>query len=218
MSTIGTMGVALAAVATVLATVGPIDAAAAAPAGGATVARGLSVHSKSVPLASLPAPTREALSAGGQAAPASVALFELVNDANGKCLDAATQNLYSNGDTVQMWNCFNDPANHANQWWFTLQTDDGYTEIMNEGSGRCLDADNSRGGFLGAKVQLWQCFDNIANNPNQWWYFDNYATNDLINAWGGALDAATQTIGVNGGRVQLWVDNFTTNQLWFTHL
>jgi hypothetical protein len=217
------------AVATLVGGVGSAAVAVPAPPGPG----GLSLRWATVSLADLPAAARQRLAAstalnpGDDCRPGPCLVLELVNQQNNRCLDAATQNINSNGDKVQMWDCFNDRFNHPNQWWLALNVLEeneyaGSTQLINAQSGLCLDVDNSRGFVNGAKVQLWQCFDDAGSHPNQWWSFGPHTVPvqtylPLGTLWGGdtkVLDAATQQINQNGGYVQIWQYLNGVNQHW----
>jgi hypothetical protein len=165
----------------------------------------------------------------------------IVNQVHGLCLDAAAQTDGSNGGTVQLWQCVDDP----NQQWAR-----NGNELVNQTHGLCLDAAAQTDGSNGGTVQLWQCM----NDPNQQWVqvgteLVNQANGLCLDAngsadasdgdkvqlwacWNGAnqgwtqdrevvnqvhglcLDAAAQTDGSNGGTVQLWQCVDDPNQQW----
>jgi hypothetical protein len=184
------------------------------------------LHYRRVPLSSIPAASRAAI-AGAQpkaaAQPnASVYVAEIVNQQYGMCVDANNYGPTAgqDGDTVQLWGCFNDSIRHANQWWLPAQTTSGYTELVNLQYGKCLDADDSQGFVDGAKVQLWSCFHDSVNHPNQWWNYgppSNYTVLPLL--WGGGakvLDANNYgpSAGQNGDKIQIWQYLGGSNQIW----
>jgi hypothetical protein len=187
----------------------------AAPSAAAPRAAG--AHTMTLAAAAVPAKARAALAKAG-IRPADILITEILNGQSGRCLDAPTQALGVNGNKIQLWDCFNDPNGHANQWWIPVFTTSGYTEIVNLASGLCLDADNSRGFVNGARVQEWDCFDDSAGHPNQWWNYGPVGfTTILPNLWGNGgklLDAATQSINRNGTLIQIWQSTGAANQRW----
>jgi hypothetical protein len=161
---------------------------------------------------------------GGSVGPNTLVVEMANGQYQSKCLDAnnAGSTAGKNGDKVQLWGCFDDPNGHANQWWVPVQTTLGYTELINfQYQSKCLDADNSQGFVNGAKVQLWDCFNDVTNHPNQWWNFGpDGAFSSLPNRWGNGakvLDAnnAGSTAGQNGDKVQIWAFLGGSNQSWF---
>lgn len=199
----------------------------AAPAGQSRPGT-LTTHYRTVPLSSIPTAARAAVAStrrGPAARPnSSITIVELINVQYGMCVDA---NNYGpgaglDGDSVQLYGCFYDPDNHANQWWIPVDTTQGYTELVSLQYGsKCLDADNSRGFIDGAKLQLWDCFDDSVNHANQWWnYGPPNAVGPLQLLWGGGtkvLDANNYgpTAGQNGDKIQLWRYLATDNQRWY---
>jgi hypothetical protein len=85
-----------------------------------------------------------------------------------------------------------------------------YRNLVNEDSGRCLDADANTIGGNGTKVQLWDC----NGWSNQKWIYDavSHTIYSLYN--GRCLDADLNTIGTNGTKMQLWDCNGWANQKW----
>lgn len=194
-----------------------------APASAQRNVPALSLRLIRVPLSAVPARTRAALPAHSAAVtPNAVYVAELVSDQYGKCVDAnnAGSTAGQNGDKVQLWGCFNDIANHPNQWWLPAQTTSGYTELVNWQFGLCLDADNSHGFVNGAKVQLWGCFNDSTNHPNQWWnYGPAGGVSTLPSLWGGGakvldVNDAGSTAGQNGDKIQVWQFLGGANQFW----
>ena len=88
----------------------------------------------------------------------------VVNYAHHLCLDANAGGDGSNGDTVQLWSCWNG----ANQGWFP---DDPINSLLfrNAAHFLCLDANGGADGSNGDRVQLWSCW----GGSNQHWG-DNY--------------------------------------------
>jgi hypothetical protein len=179
--------------------------------------------SKTVPLSSLPAATQRTIRAADATAPPNVKLYAIVNEQDGKCLDADSRNITVYGDKVQVYQCFYDPDQHPNQWWWLSNPPAdgsfGETLIVNAASNLCLDADNSRGLGNGSKVQLWGCFWDRQHHANQWWSFgpDGDFT-PLTNLGDGkddlVLDAAEPWINYDGDYVQLWQFTGASNQEW----
>jgi hypothetical protein len=87
-----------------------------------------------------------------------------------------------------------------------------WEEIVNDYSGRCLDADLNTIGGNGTKVQLWDC----NGQSQQQWYLTPYGGGYQIKNGrsGRCLDADLNTIGTNGSRVQLWDCNGSPQQTW----
>jgi endo-1,4-beta-xylanase len=130
------------------------------------------------------------------------------NESNGKCLDADLNNIWSNGDRAQLWDC----SGGANQQWAwgtgsqCSNPAEVVCELINQYSGKCLDADSTGIGNNGDTVQLWDCW----GGANQMWHIGwcdpgnpNYC--EIINqADGKCLDADLNNINTNGDKVQLW--------------
>jgi len=131
-------------------------------------------------------------------------ISELVNQAHGLCLDAASQHDDSSGDRVQLLTC--DGAD--NQFWSLAGSGPSYA-IVNEAHGLCLDAASQHDGSGGDKVQLWNC----NGGSNQQWtagpghIFRNGAHHLC-------LDAQSQHDGSDGDFIQLWRCNGLINQEW----
>jgi Ricin-type beta-trefoil lectin domain-like len=130
---------------------------------------------------------------------------------NNKCLEADLNNINTNGDAAQLWDCWNDPGN---QQWRMFQTDgeyghSGVYKLVNALSGKCLESNLAYSGN-GTPVQLWDCW----NDPgNQQWRPEPIAPTlsnpvpgeRLVNVLTGqCLDADLGTVNQNGGRLQLW--------------
>jgi hypothetical protein len=88
------------------------------------------------------------------------------------------------------------------------------TQIVNSGSGRCLDAEWESIDGNGTTVQLWDCLP----VGNQLWIKENQPSSEafrLRNAYSGrCLDADRESLGGNGTTVQLWDCLAVDNQLW----
>jgi hypothetical protein len=103
----------------------------AAEVGGKTVVR--VAH---VPASSLPPARRKALMRPGMVdVLGNYTIYEFnIYPVNGthKCLDASTSSPYKGmqGDPVQLYSCFNDHINHANQWWNPINTSGNYVELQ----------------------------------------------------------------------------------------
>lgn len=152
------------------------------------------------------------------ASPALAAVYaNITNKADHKCLDAASQNL-NNGDKIQVWDCWGG----FNQHWLWQCPAFGSCEIINQESGRCLDAESHNLTTNGDKVQLWDCW----GGTNQLWdvgQCDLSGYCQITNAADGkCLDADLNNINTNGATVQLWDCWYTSsttntpapNQMW----
>ena len=199
---------------------------AAAPASGHSRPGAIALHYRTVPLSSIPAAARAALAAIRPHATVrpndSVTIVEFVNVQYDMCLDANNFGATAggDGDTVQLYGCFGDAVGHQNQWWIPAQSTNGYTELVNLQYPKCLDADDSRGLVDGAKVQLWNCFNDSVGHSNQWWNFSLNSTGTLSVLWGGGvkvLDANDfgPSAGQNGDKIQIWRYLGGDNQFWY---
>jgi hypothetical protein len=131
--------------------------------------------------------------------PPPVAKF--LNGQSARCLDAATQNIATNGTTIQLYDCLGG----TNQNW--LLYPDG--TIRNAQSRRCLDAATQTIGINGGVVKLWDC----TGGANQKWTIE--ADGTIRNQQSGrCLDADMGTIGTNGTKVHLWDCWGGRNQNW----
>src|SRR5579884_2261488 len=86
---------------------------------------------------------------------------EIQDAQSGRCLDADTATIGSNGTKVQLWDCWGG----QNQRWHLNLVPGRNTNITNSQSLRCLDADTATIGANGTKVQLWDCW----GGQNQNW-------------------------------------------------
>ncbi len=138
-----------------------------------------------------------------QAQPFGTAAWPIHVLQSGRCLDADTGTIGTNGTKVQLWDCWGG----QNQQW--KMNGDG--TVVNLQSGRCLDADTGTIGANGARMQLWDCW----GGKNQKWAFNpNGSLTSVQSAQ--CLDADTNTIGGNGTVVQLWSCNGSANQRWWS--
>ena len=96
--------------------------------------------------------------------------FRITNLADGKCLDADSNNIASNGDTVQLWGCWGG-INQAWNWQNCRAN--GLCELVNAADGKCLDADSNSIASNGDRVQLWNCW----GGANQYWHISNAYAN-----------------------------------------
>ncbi len=83
---------------------------------------------------------------------------EIVGNSPTGCLD---DHAGTNGTGVNLVTC----TGAASQKW----TYDGYNRMVNQASGRCLDADLGTINQNGTKVQVWDC----GTGTNQEWFFEN---------------------------------------------
>ncbi|MGW0206369.1 RICIN domain-containing protein [Streptomyces sp. NPDC003233] len=71
-----------------------------------------------------------------------------------------------------------------------------------------------------AKVQLWGCFNDSTNHPNQWWQYGptgEYST--LPSLWGGGakvldVNNAGSSAGWDWDKIQIWRYLGGSNQFW----
>ena len=92
-------------------------------------------------------------------------IYKIVNQDSGKCLES---NLaYSgNGTPVQLWDCWADPGNQ--QWRQepiapTIYNPVPGERLVNVLTGQCLDADLGHINTNGARLQLWNCWNDPGN-------------------------------------------------------
>ena len=83
---------------------------------------------------------------------------QIVGNSPTGCLDAGAG---TNGTGVPLVAC----TGSASQKW----TYDGSNRMVNQASGRCLDADLGTINQNGTKVQVWDC----GSGTNQQWFFEN---------------------------------------------
>jgi Ricin-type beta-trefoil lectin domain len=83
---------------------------------------------------------------------------EIIGNSPSGCLDDGAG---TNGTPVPLVTC----TGAASQKW----TYDGFSRLVNQASGRCLDADLGTIGHGGTKVQVWDC----GSGTNQQWVFEN---------------------------------------------
>ena len=85
---------------------------------------------------------------------------------NSKCLEADLNNINTNGDAAQLWDCWNDPGNQ--QWRPepiapTLYNPAPGERLVNVLTGQCLDADLGTVNQNGGRLQLWNCWNDPGN-------------------------------------------------------
>jgi hypothetical protein len=100
--------------------------------------------------------------------PAGTYFLQIINRADGRCLDADWHGLGSNGTRVQLWDCYG--AGSLNQLWYrdyTSSSDPRVFQLRNAANNRCLDADYFGFGANGTRVQLWDCYGRASYN--QYW-------------------------------------------------
>lgn len=121
------------------------------------------------------------------------------------------------GDKVQLWDCFNDAAQHANQFWIPVEEPGGFEALYNAlYQNKVLDADDAGGLSNGKHVQLWDYFS--SNNTNQLWAFDAWYNGEtsylILSDRDFVLDATAQHIG-DGDQVQIYQPLDGANQFWY---
>jgi hypothetical protein len=144
--------------------------------------------------------------------------YYLVNQANGRCLDAAAQYNGANGTPIQLWDCY--PPSQTNQMWYRVWVDDYHFQLVSAVAGnRCLDA-YSMHITNGTPLQLWDCLG--PNQGNQIWSIRYTDVAGIYSIWGLAssrvvdADAGRGGLNSNGTKVQLWdyIGGAQTNQRW----
>lgn len=143
---------------------------------------------------------------------------------NHSCLDAEDDsggNPSQDGDRVQMWQC---NGGNNQEWSFVSVLNGQDWQIVNEASGKCLDAEADQYGdpdSNGDRIQLWTC----NGGHNQYWsealscsdglysavYFNQYA---IDHGFSKVLDANNSGLDpdVNGDFTQVWTPNYNKNQ------
>lgn len=189
---------------------------------------GLELRAVRVPVNSIPAAQRKGLVRSGLAESASdITVYELLNDASGKCLDASTSSSKAgeNGDPVQLYSCFNNDVSDANQWWLPEQVSGVWGVLVNYEYGLCLNATDAGGLTNGSKVQLWNCGVDTANEYWDWSDFYDYVSEGY--AYPLFLDVGTYDLNAeqdshgspsdNGDPIQVWeylTGSNTSNEYW----
>ena len=100
-------------------------------------------------------------------------IYKIVNDDSGKCLEG-NLNYRGNGTPVQLWQCYEDPGNQ--QWRVvglppTIYQPLSEVKFVNMYTGQCLDADLGNINNNGARLQLWDCW----NDPGNERFTEQYA-------------------------------------------
>ena len=92
-------------------------------------------------------------------------IYKIVNKESGKCLES-NLNYSGNGTPVQLWQCYLDPGNQqwrevrvAAPWYQPLPE----AQFVNMLTGQCLDADLGNINNNGARLQLWNCWNDPGN-------------------------------------------------------
>jgi hypothetical protein len=92
-------------------------------------------------------------------------IYKIYNEDSGKCLESSLASS-GNGTPVQLWDCWNDPGNQ--QWRemilpATWYNPDPGMKLVNVLTGQCLDADLGNINNNGARLQLWNCWNDPGN-------------------------------------------------------
>jgi hypothetical protein len=134
--------------------------------------------------------------------------YDVLENSDGQCLDANSNDYPNNGDGLQLWTCANDDE----QLW-----SEGSNGNLVNFSGKCMDANSKDYPNNGDGIQLWSC----ANNDEQDWtflpqegatgWYQYYNTADT----GKCLDANSHDYGNNGDAMQLWSCGSTAEQAWY---
>lgn len=134
--------------------------------------------------------------------------FLLISVKNGKCLDAAGDDL-NNGTKIQLW----DRIGQTNQQWKFVDAGNGNYTIHCVANGKCLDADPATLNDNGTRLQLWDG----NGGKNQQWSVEYSNGSFLIHSVTNnrCLDAANSGgINNNGNPVLLWDCHGGDNQRW----
>ena len=137
-----------------------------------------------------------------------------------KCLDASTSSSYAGqpGDPIQLYSCFNNYTNDANQWWNPINTDGDYVELENwRYPALCLQgigplSNNAPDG----QAELGYC--DATNSSQLWdWYsfrrtIGNSGSGNFAELYYGgsngyslaAYDGGSENPGANGDPVTIW--------------
>ena len=173
-----------------------------------------SAHGKAAPFASVAKPNASVKPNLVKPNANEAAVTKIYNFDNYGALDADTETIRENGTSIALWD--DAGADASNQQWSFAYTDTtGLYKLVNNASGRVLDADSDTIGDNGTHVQLWD--DLGTDQDNQlWWlvdtgYYDvqtNYELFKWVNADSGrVLDADSDNIENPGTPVQLWDDH-----------
>ena len=116
----------------------------------------------------------------------------------GRCLDAMSQQIKTNGTHVQLWQCL---PNHLNQEWLLLPD-----HIVNVASSRYLDATVQDIKSNGTPIQLWQS----NGSPQQNWFRTTVsgsisASPTALAVPDGQVGATTISWSAPGAGAQLWM-------------
>jgi hypothetical protein len=137
--------------------------------------------------------------------------FQFRNATDNKCLDADLSRENTDGDKIQVWDCWGG----GNQLWHWGNCNINGCEVVN-GDGQCLDADANHITSNGDTVQLWECTGGLNQYWTTGWPKPDFGHYQLVNAADGkCLDADANNINANGDTVMLWscwyVGSFTVN-------
>jgi hypothetical protein len=85
-----------------------------------------------------------------------------------KCLDASTSSPYKGvaGDPAQLYSCFNDYINNANQWWNPINTTGDYVELQS-----WAFPDLRLAAVSTYQAELAECGDNSPSMFWDWYHF-----------------------------------------------
>jgi hypothetical protein len=177
-----------------------------------------------VPASSIPAARRKQLigpDAVGHLGSYTIYEFQIypVNGTH-KCLDASTSSSYAGqpGDPIQLYSCFNNYTNDANQWWNPINTTGDYVELENwRYPALCLDAIGTvSSNAPDGQAELVYC--NASDSSQLWDWYDfrrtigNSGSGNFSELYYGgnsgyslaAYDSGADNPGANGDPVTLW--------------
>ena len=135
------------------------------------------------------------------------AWYNVVNQASGKCLDAAGWGT-SNGTTVQQWACGSQQGNQ--EWQFQSQGTGVYSIVNRNAPAEVVDVANV-GTSDGSLLQTW----NYGGGTNQQWKVTASGSGFTIVGVGSGKcvdDPSAST--ANGTRMQIWDCTGAASQVW----
>lgn len=95
-------------------------------------------------------------------------LYEIHSAGWSRCLDEDNSRGGGNYTKVQVWDC-HGPWQLNQYWWAVGTQNNGFMQLVNDWSGRCLTIDDNPTFRAGSPAVTWDCGDRPHWN-NQWFY------------------------------------------------
>lgn len=134
---------------------------------------------------------------------APVSAVAIKNLLNQRYLDVADLGT-SNSDPVWAWSY----TGGANQLWTFMSMGDGSSEIVNQGSGKCLDVPANTSAN-GANLQQYECWGGV---NQRWWLLSDEGNVQILGE--GSRKCLTSATQADGAAVYIWDCSSDVSEQW----